>query len=83
MRFYVQSVTAGKIDISIAFYADTPDKNYRIYYCGSDTGARYDRLGNAENALLNIVRAQALNGVRGHIFHTCTKDEIPRRGSNS
>lgn len=83
MKKYIYRVNNEKIEISIAFYADTPNKNYRLYYCGSDTGARYEYLGNAEKALLNIVRDQMLNGVRGHVFHLATKNEIPRRGSNA
>lgn len=83
MRKYVQSVTAGNMSISIAYYTDTPNKNYRLYYCGSDTGARYEYLGNAERALINIVRDQILNGVKGHVYHLATRDEIPRRGSNA
>ena len=83
MKKYVQCATSGAISIAIAFYADTPAKNYRIYYCGSDTGARYEYLANAERALLKIVQEQNKNGVKGHIFHYCTKNEIPRRGSNA
>lgn len=83
MKKYITSVTTSKTTINIAYYADTPNKNYRIYYCGSDTGARYEYLGNAERALINIVRDQILNGVTGHVFHLATADEIPRCGSNA
>lgn len=83
MKKYIQCVTAGNMSISIAYYADTPGKNYRLYYCGSDTGARYEYLGNAEKALINIVRNQILNGVKGHVYRLATRDEIPRRGSNA
>lgn len=83
MKKYIQCATNGEISISIAFYADTPAKNYRLYYCGSDTGARYEYLRNAEKALLKLVQAQRKNGITGHIFKYCTKNTIPRRGSNA
>jgi hypothetical protein len=83
VRKYVQSARAGDIDISIAFYADTPAKNYRIYYCGSDTGRRYDYLGAAERELIKIVQKQRENGITGHVYNYCTRDDIPRRGSNA
>lgn len=83
MKKYIQCAHCGEISIAIAFYADTPAKNYRIYYCGSDTGARYEYLKRAENALLKIVQEQRKNGITNHIFNYCTKNEIPRRGSNA
>lgn len=84
MKKYLYSVSIpGRMWANVAFYADTPAKNYRIYYCGSDTGARFEYLGNAARALLQLVNDQNKNGVTGHIFEYVTRDEIPRRGSNA
>ena len=83
IRKFVQCARVGDITISIAFYADTPTKNYRIYYCGRDTGRRYEYLGAAERELIKIVQEQGKNGITGHIYNYCTRDEIPRRGSNA
>ncbi len=82
MKKYLQSIKIGDSVLSIAFYADTPCKNYRVYYCGSDTGARYEYLGNAEKYLLDMLRRW--EQIPGSIRKTyCYKNEIPRRGSNA
>lgn len=68
---------------NIAYYADTPDKNYRIYYCGADTGARYMHIGNAARYLEKLVENwENLDHVIIFKKYT-TKNEIPRRGSNA
>lgn len=38
----------------IGAYTDTPNKPFRIYYCGRDTGKRYERIGNAARYLERI-----------------------------
>ena len=83
MKKYLSSIRTpyGAI-MSIGYYADTPNKNYRIYYCGSDTGDRFDRLGNAARALGNMVKIWKNNGITEIIKSYATKNEIPRRGSN-
>lgn len=67
----------------IAYYADTPDKNYRVYYCGSDIGVRFEYLGNASRYLEKMAGDwQKFDHVI--IFKEyATKTEIPRRGSNA
>lgn len=67
---------------NVAYYADTPSKNYRVYYCGSDTGLRFDRLGNASRALERLAGIWEQNGFEVKKQHA-KKDEIPRRGSNA
>ena len=82
MKKYLQSIEYADSVLSIAFYADTPNKNYRIYFCGSDTGARYEYLGNAEKYLLDMLhRWEQLPGTVRKNY--CYKNEIPRRGYNA
>ena len=84
MKTYLSTIksTHGTI-ANIAYYADTPNKNYRIYYCGSDIGERFEYLGNAARYLEQMAdNWQKFNHVI--IFKTyTTKNEIPRRGSNA
>lgn len=68
---------------SIGFYADTPSKNYRIYYCGSDTGVRYEHLGNAARELGRIAEIWKSNGAGEIVKAYAAKNEIPRSGSNA
>lgn len=65
--------------INIAFYPDTPNKNYRIYLNGSDTGYRYEYLGNASRELKRILLAWDKNGVAYNRIEYATKKEIPIR----
>ena len=46
----------------IGYYKDTPNRNLRIYYCGSDTGDRFEYLGNASKNLENLRAAWIANG---------------------
>lgn len=82
---YLVSITSGRGAVcSIAYYADTTTKNYRIYQNGSDTGSHYDRLGNASRRLEEIARAwETRSGVRIIDRQQATRDEIPQRGSNA
>ena len=64
--------------ISIGYYPDTPDKNYRIYNNGGDVGYRFERIGNASRKMHDIARAWAKNGidyVAGYGF----AEEVPVR----
>lgn len=82
MKKYLVSIES-RAYAHIGYYADTPNKNYRIYYCGSDTGARYERIGNASRALERLAGAWQGNGSADVKKHYATKNEIPRRGSNA
>lgn len=64
--------------LSIGFYKDTPNKNYRIYYDGSDTGKRYERLGNAAREIKRVAIEQRKNGVKNTVIYK-TRSEIPTR----
>lgn len=47
----------------VGYYPDTPNRNLRIYYCGSDTGDRFEYLGNAAKALESLREAWISNGI--------------------
>ena len=84
MKTYLSTIksTHGTI-ANIAYYADTPNKNYRIYYCGSDIGERFEYLGNAARYLEQMAdNWQKFDHVIILKKYT-TKNEIPRRGSNA
>ena len=68
--------------LSIAYYADTPGKNYRLYYNGSDTGDRFEKLGNAENRLKKWLAIWEKRGIK-YTIRRARPNEIPRRGSNT
>ena len=79
MKMYTIGIESPNgVTVSIAYYRDTPDKNYRIYYCGSDTGLRYDRIGNASKRLEQYLRDWAMHGVYGRI-KMGTVHDIPIR----
>ena len=82
---YLLSITSPRgVTCNVAYYADTPNKNYRIYYCGTDTGARYDRLGNAARYIARL--AQWWKWHEPAILITekyGTAADVPRRGSNA
>lgn len=83
MKQYLQAIKSTRsVSVYIAYYADTTTHNYRIYYCGSDTGERYSKLGNAARRLEKYAESWKMHGV---IFYKvyATKNEIPRRGSNA
>ena len=83
MKQYLQSIKSARGGVvHIAYYADTPTHNNRIYYCGSDTGERYDRLGNAARRLDQYAESWKYHGVIFEKTYT-TRDAIPRRGSNA
>lgn len=66
MKEYIIAIKSPRgTTVSIGWYPDTPNKNYRIYYCGVDTGERYDRLGNASRRLHRYVRDWTAHGVKG------------------
>lgn len=69
--------------VSIGFYTDTPTKNYRVYYCGSDTGARFAYIGNAARYLEKMREIWTRDGAPPVLQIYSTKNEIPRRGSNA
>jgi hypothetical protein len=84
-RRYLLSITSSRgVTCNVAYYADTPDKNYRVYYCGSDTGLRYARLGNAARYIEN--RAYWWKRHDPDIAISMkygTAADVPRRGSNA
>lgn len=84
MKKYLIQIKGGHGGrVHIAYYADTPNKNYRVYYNGSDSGQRYEKIGNAARFVETIAAAWARNG-QTNIFRIYgTKNDIPRRGSNA
>ena len=82
---YLSKITSPRgVCVNIAYYADTPTKNYRVYYCGSDTGSRYENLGNAARRLERYAEDWRRYGnVTDIRKEFSTADEIPRRGSNA
>ena len=84
MKTYLTAIKSSHgTTANIAYYADTPDKNYRVYYCGSDTGTRFEHLGNASRYLEKMADSwQKFDHVIIFKKYT-TRDEIPRRGSNA
>ena len=84
MKKYLANIrTPHGASVSIGYYADTPNKNYRLYYCGSDTGDRFEYIGNAARALETLAEKWRENGITEIIKSYATKKEIPRRGSNA
>ena len=67
----------------IAYYADTPNKNYRVYYCGVDTGQHYEKLGNAARRLKRYADDWKKYGGTTVTEEYASVNEIPRRGSNA
>lgn len=83
MKKYLTSIKSGCGSCAaIGYYTDTPDKNYRIYYCGSDTGERFEYIGNAARYLEKLAETWNKNGVTGITKQYSTADKIPRHGSN-
>lgn len=82
---YLAKITSPRgVCVTVAYYADTPCKNYRIYYCGVDTGARYERLSNAARRIQKYADDWAtFGGVSDVKKEFLTASEIPRRGSNA
>ena len=82
---YLSAITSPRgVCVSIGYYADTSSKNYRIYYCGSDTGARYEKLGNASRCLKRYCDDwEKYGGVYDIKKDFATVKQIPRRGSNA
>lgn len=83
MKKYLVAIKSGGACASIAYYADTPAKNYRIYYNGSDIGLRYEYIGNAARHLERVALLWLSNGSYDITRECATRDEIPRRGSNA
>ena len=80
MKTYLLSVRLENgVVMHIGYYADTPCKNYRLYYCGSDCGYRFEYLGNASRALQSMAAAQVKNGITNHQFKYGTKTDVPWR----
>lgn len=82
-RYLIEIKSPRGTVCNIGYYADTPNKNYRVYYCGSDTGLRYERIGNAARHLNRMAGWWSFHGVTGIECRYGTIDEIPRRGSNA
>lgn len=60
---------------SVGYYADTPNENYRVYYCGSDSGRHYERIGNAARYLEKLAEQWERNG-RAVIRDYTVKKEV-------
>ena len=73
---YLNSAT-----MHIGAYTDTPNKPFRVYYCGRDTGKRYEKIGNAARYLEKI--AEQWDKQRPGTKRTyTTASEIPVTGSS-
>lgn len=84
MKKYLQMVeTENGITAHIAFYADTPRKNYRVYYCGVDTGQHYEKIGNAARRLARYANDWEKYGGATVTGTYTIPAEFPRRGSNA
>jgi hypothetical protein len=84
MKKYLQSIKSPRgTTVHIAYYADTPDKNYRVYYCGADTGQRYEKLGNASRRLRRYADDWKKYGGTIATEKYASINEIPRCGSNA
>lgn len=82
-KYLVLLETPRGVVCNIGYYADTPNKNYRVYYCGSDTGRRFEYLGNAARYLEKLMQAWKNNGITGIKKRYAAREDIPRRGSNA
>lgn len=78
MKYAAEIKTDGGAVMSIGFHKDTPSKNYRIYYNGSDTGRRYEKLGNAAREIKRVAIEQNRNGIKNKVIYK-TRAEIPTR----
>ena len=84
MKKYLTEIKSGRgAHVYIAYYADTPNKNYRVYFNGHDSGQRYEKIGNAARFVKYIAQAWTQNGQTNILYKYATKNEIPRRGSNA
>ena len=84
MKKYLTQIKSGRgACVHIAYYADTPDKNYRVYFNGHDSGRRYEKIGNAAHFVEYIAQLWTQNGQTNILYKYGTRDDIPRRGSNA
>lgn len=83
MKKYLCAISAGTVSAHVAYYADTPNKNYRIYYNGHDSGIRYEYLGNASRHLEQVTTVWRYNGAVAIDRKYATAADIPRRGWNA
>jgi hypothetical protein len=67
------------VTVTIGYYPDTPNKNYRIYYCGSDTGERYEYPGNASRRLQRYAHDWTHHGITDITLISGSVSDIPRR----
>lgn len=78
-RYIIAISSPRGVTVNIGWYPDTPDKNYRIHYCGSDTGLRYERLGNAARRIERYAADWTRHGVTNITRHLGTAQDIPKR----
>ena len=84
MKKYLQEIRSPRgVVAHIAYYAGTPSKNYRVYYCGVDTGQHYEKLGNAARRLKRYSDDWTKYGSGNVTEIYRSENEIPRRGSNA
>lgn len=77
---YLAEIRSGRgAVVHIAYYRDTPAKNYRIYFNGADIGLRYEYLGNAARHLEYIISQWNKNGQYNIRKIYRYKDNIPQR----
>lgn len=83
MKKYLIAIKSGGACASVAYYADTPAKNYRVYYNGGDSGKRFEKIGNASRHLERVAALWRYNGAITIERIYASRDGIPRRGSNA
>lgn len=68
------------LSLYVDYYPDTPNKNLRIYYLGSDMGQRYEYLGNAAREIERVRNCWIENGIPADEIRECwqTKEEFNR-----
>lgn len=84
MKRYLAEIRSGRgAIVHIAYYSDTPNKNYRIYLNGTDIGKRYEKIGNASRYLKTLSQRWISAGETTVAYWYNSPQQIPRRGSNA
>jgi hypothetical protein len=80
-KYYLIGIESPRgTTVTIGYYPNTPDRNWRIYYCGSDTGARYQHLGNASRRLHRYIQDWTNHGITDIHATYGTASTVQHRG---
>ena len=83
MKKYLYKIECSSgASLYIGCYCDTPNKNYRIYYNGSDTGLRYEYIENAARHIKRIADIWNDKKILKECYYK-TAENIPCHGSNA